>query len=79
VTDVCKASGIWGTIGKEWSLLVLRNLSANGNMHFAIKRLIGISSNVLTKKLKQLEQESPVTRRAVNENSQLRVEDKPDL
>jgi DNA-binding HxlR family transcriptional regulator len=47
-------------------------------MHFnGIKRLNGISSNVLTKKLKQLEQEGPVTRRAVYENSQLRVEDKP--
>jgi DNA-binding HxlR family transcriptional regulator len=44
-------------------------------MHFnEIKRLLGISSNVLAKKLKQLEQEGLVTRRAVYENSPLRVE-----
>jgi len=44
-------------------------------MHFnEIKRLLGISSNVLAKKLKQLEQEGLVTRRAVYENCSLRVE-----
>ena len=74
-TDVCKALGIWDTIGKKWSLLILRYLSVNDNMHFnEIKRLLGISSNVLAKKLKQLEQEGLVTRRAVYENSPLRVE-----
>jgi DNA-binding HxlR family transcriptional regulator len=74
-TDVCKALGIWDTIGKKWSLLILRYLSAKDNMHFnEIKRLLGISSNVLAKKLKQLEQEGLVTRRAVYENSPLRVE-----
>ncbi|HEY6884170.1 MAG TPA: helix-turn-helix domain-containing protein [Nitrososphaeraceae archaeon] len=74
-TDVCKALGIWDTIGKKWSLLILRYLSANDTMHFnEIKRLLGISSNVLAKKLKQLEQEGLVTRRAVYENSPLRVE-----
>jgi DNA-binding HxlR family transcriptional regulator len=74
-TDVCKALGIWDTVGKKWSLLILRHLSANDIMHFnEIKRLLGISSNVLTKKLKQLEQEGLVTRRAFYENSPLRVE-----
>jgi DNA-binding HxlR family transcriptional regulator len=74
-TDVCKALGIWDTIGKKWSLLILRHLSANDKMHFnEIKRLLGISSNVLAKKLKQLEQEGLVTRRAVFEDSPLRVE-----
>ena len=74
-TDVCKALGIWDTIGKKWSLLILRYLSANDNMHFnELKRLLVISSNVLAKKLKQLEQEGLVTRRAVYENSPLRVE-----
>jgi DNA-binding HxlR family transcriptional regulator len=74
-TDVCKALGIWDTIGKKWSLLILRHLSANDNMHFnELKRLLGISSNVLAKKLKQLEQEGLVTRRAVYENIPLRVE-----
>jgi DNA-binding HxlR family transcriptional regulator len=44
-------------------------------MHFnELKRLLGISSNVLAKKLKQLEQEGLVTRRAVYENRPLRVE-----
>ena len=44
-------------------------------MHFnELKRLLGISSNVLAKKLKQLEQEGLVTRRAVFEDSPLRVE-----
>ena len=38
------------------------------------KPLLGISSNVLAKKLKQLEQEGLVTRRAVYENSPLRIE-----
>jgi DNA-binding HxlR family transcriptional regulator len=33
-TNVCKALGIWDTIGKKWSLLILRYLSANDNMHF---------------------------------------------
>jgi DNA-binding HxlR family transcriptional regulator len=75
VTDVCKALGIWDTIGKKWSLLILRHLSINDNMHFnEIKRLLGISSNVLAKKLKQLEQEGLVIRRAVFEDSPLRVE-----
>jgi DNA-binding HxlR family transcriptional regulator len=75
VTDVCKALGIWDTIGKKWSLLILRYLSANDNLHFnELKRLLGISSNVLAKKLKQLEQEGLVTRRAVFEDSPLRVE-----
>ncbi len=74
-TDVCKALGIWDTIGKKWSLLILRHLSVNDNMHFnEIKRLLGISSNVLAKKLKQLEQEGLVTRRAVYESSPPRVE-----
>ena len=53
----------------------MRHLSANDKMHFnEIKRLLGISSNVLAKKLKQLEQEGLVTRRAVYDNSPLRVE-----
>jgi len=74
-TDVCKALGIWDTIGKKWSLLILRYLTANDNMHFnELKRLLGISSNVLAKKLKQLEQEGLVTRRAVYDNSPVRVE-----
>jgi DNA-binding HxlR family transcriptional regulator len=74
-TDVCKALGIWDTIGKKWSLLILRHLSANDNMHFnELKRLLGISSNVLAKKLKQLEQGGLVIRRAVYDNSPLRVE-----
>ena len=59
-TNVCKALGIWDTIGKKWSLLILRHLAANDNMHFnELKRLLGISSNVLAKKLKQLEQAKP--------------------
>jgi DNA-binding HxlR family transcriptional regulator len=75
VSDVCKALGIWNTIGKKWSLLILRHLSVNDNMHFnEIKRLLGISSNVLAKKLKQLEQEGLVIRTAVFEDSPLRVE-----
>jgi DNA-binding HxlR family transcriptional regulator len=74
-TDVCKALGIWDTIGKKWSLLILRHLSANDNLHFnELKRLLGISSNVLAKKLKQLEQEGLIMRRAVYDNSPLRVE-----
>jgi DNA-binding HxlR family transcriptional regulator len=74
-TDVCKALGIWDTIGKKWSLLILRHLSANDNIHFnELKRLLGISSNMLAKKLKQLEQEGLVTRRAVYDSSPLRVE-----
>src|ERR671928_910817 len=73
-TDVCKALGIWDTIGKKWSLLILRHLSTNDNMHFnELKRLLGISSNMLAKKLKQLEQEGLVTRRAIID-SPLRVE-----
>jgi len=75
VTDVCKALGIWDTIGKKWSLLILRYLSANDNMHFnEIKRVLGISSNMLAKKLKQLEQEGLVTRTVVYENSPPKVE-----
>ena len=43
-------------------------------MHFnELKRILRISSNVLEKNL-QLEQEGLVTRRAVYENSPLRVE-----
>jgi predicted transcriptional regulator len=58
------------TIGKKWSVVVLRHLSANDNMYFnELKWLLGISSNVLAKKLKQLEQEGLVTRRAVFEES----------
>ena len=73
--DVCKALGIWDTIGKKWSLLILRHLAAKDNMHFnELKRLLGISSNVLAKKLKQLEEEGLVTRRAVYDNTPLRVE-----
>ena len=75
VTNVCKALGIWDTIGKKWSLLILRHLAAKDNIHFnELKRLLGISSNVLAKKLKQLEQEGLVTRRAVYDNTPLRVE-----
>jgi DNA-binding HxlR family transcriptional regulator len=59
-TDVCKVLGIWDTIGKKWSLLILRHL--------------GISSNELARKLEQLEQEGLVTRRAIYDNSPLRVE-----
>ena len=74
-TDVCKALGIWDTIGKKWSLLILRHLSANDNMHFnEIKRVLGISSNMLAKKLKQLDKEGLVTRTVVYENSPTRVE-----
>jgi DNA-binding HxlR family transcriptional regulator len=74
-TNVCKALGIWDTIVKKWSLLILRYLSANDNMHFnELKRLLVISSNVLAKKLKQLEKEGLITRRAIFEGSPLRVE-----
>ena len=51
-TNVCKALGIWDTIGKKWSLLILRYQSTNDSMHFnELKRLLGISSNVLEKNL----------------------------
>jgi DNA-binding HxlR family transcriptional regulator len=74
-TDVCKALGIWDTIGKKWSLLILRYLSANEKMHFnELKRILGISSNVLAKKLKQLEQEGLIRRRAIFEDRPVRVE-----
>jgi|SRR5215467_845846 len=74
-TDVCKSLGIWDTIGKKWSLLILRHLSTNDNMHFnELKRLLGISSNVLAKKLKQLEKEGLVARKAIFEDRPLRVE-----
>jgi DNA-binding HxlR family transcriptional regulator len=44
-TDVSKALGIWDTIGKKWSLLILLHLSANDNMHFnELKRLLGITA-----------------------------------
>jgi DNA-binding HxlR family transcriptional regulator len=50
-------------------------VSANDNMHFnEIKRALGISSNMLAKKLKQLEQEGLVTRTVVYENSPPKVE-----
>lgn len=64
-----------GYYWKEVVVTYIANLSANDNMHFnELKRLLGISSNVLAKKLKQLEQEGLVTRRAVFEDSPLRVE-----
>ena len=73
--SVCKVLGIWNIMGARWSLMILKNLSGGKVMRFnELKRTLpGISSNVLSSKVSQLEEQGLLERR-VYEESPPRVE-----
>lgn len=57
--EKCEVIDIWEVLGKRWSLNILRNLSAKDSIRFnELKRLLhGISSTVLSERLRELELE----------------------
>jgi DNA-binding HxlR family transcriptional regulator len=61
----CEVIGIWGVLGKRWSLLILKNLSTKETIRFnELKRaLSGISSTVLSERLLELEREGLVSKK----------------
>ena len=56
---ICNAIGLWQTMGKKWTLTILRIMSQEQSMHFSqLKMLIPtISNKVLSERLSELEQE----------------------
>jgi len=56
---ICKAIGLWQTMGKKWTLTILKIMSKEQSMHFSqLKKLIPtISNKVLSERLSELEQE----------------------
>jgi DNA-binding HxlR family transcriptional regulator len=73
--EKCEVLDIWEVLGKRWSLNILRNLSAKDTIRFnELKRLLhGISSTVLSERLRELELEGLIYKRIYPEVP-LRVE-----
>lgn len=73
--EKCEVLDIWEVLGKRWSLNILRNLSAKDTIRFnELKRLLhGISSTVLSERLRELELEGLIIKRIYPEVP-LRVE-----
>lgn len=73
--EKCEVLDIWEVLGKRWSLNILRNLSAKDTIRFnELKRLLhGISSTVLSERLRELELEGLINKRIYPEVP-LRVE-----
>jgi len=63
--EKCEVLDIWEVLGKRWSLNILRNLSAKDTIRFnELKRLLhGISSTVLSERLRELELEGLIYKR----------------
>jgi len=61
----CEVEDIWHILGKTWSLLVLKNLSAKETVRFnELKKLLdGISSTVLSDRLVELEEEGLISKK----------------
>jgi DNA-binding HxlR family transcriptional regulator len=61
----CELVGVWETLGRRWSLHILKNLSTKEVIRFnELKRsLAGISSTVLSERLLELEREGLVTKK----------------
>ena len=73
--EKCEVLDIWDVLGKRWSLNILRNLSAKDSIRFnELKRLLhGISSTVLSERLRELELEGLIYKKIYPEIP-LRVE-----
>jgi|SRR5206468_1935407 DNA-binding HxlR family transcriptional regulator len=73
--EKCEVLDIWEVLGKRWSLNILRNLSAKDSIRFnELKRLLhGISSTVLSERLRELELEGLIYKKIYPEIP-LRVE-----
>lgn len=73
--EKCEVLDIWEVLGKRWSLNILRNLSAKDSIRFnELKRLLhGISSTVLSERLRELELEGLIYKKIYAEIP-LRVE-----
>lgn len=71
----CEVSEIWHTLGKAWALIILKNMSTKEPIRFNDLRraLPGISSTVLSDRLKEMEKEGLITKRIFAEVP-LRVE-----
>ena len=61
----CPVLDIWEILGRRWSLLILKNLSTKETIRFnELKRaLSGISSTVLSERLRELEREGLVSKK----------------
>lgn len=73
--EKCEVLDIWEVLGKRWSLNILRNLSAKDSIRFnELKRLLhGISSTVLSERLRELELEGLINKKIYPETP-VRVE-----
>lgn len=71
----CEVSDIWHVLGKTWALMILKNMSTKEPIRFNdLRRLLsGISSTVLSDRLKELEKEGLITKKVYAEIP-LRVE-----
>ena len=71
----CEVSDIWHILGKAWALIILKNMSTKEPIRFNDLRrsLSGISSTVLSDRLKELEKEGLITKKVYAEVP-LRVE-----
>lgn len=65
----CEVSDIWHTLGKAWALVVLKNMSTKEPIRFNdLRRLMpGISSTVLSERLKDLEREGLISKKVYAE------------
>ena len=65
----CPSIRIMNILSKKWMLIILRELSDHGYLRFGyiIKRVNGISSRTLSKRLKELEDLKIVKREQFNE------------
>ncbi|MEK6859733.1 MAG: helix-turn-helix domain-containing protein [Nanoarchaeota archaeon] len=66
---ICPVSKIIETLGKKWTLLILRNLNQTSKKRFSElqKDIEKISPRTLSKRLKELEKEKLISREHFNE------------
>lgn len=65
----CEVSGIWHILGKAWALVILKNMNTKEPIRFNdLRRLLpGISSTVLSERLKELEREGLISKKVYAE------------
>lgn len=70
----CSIARTWAVIGEPWTPLILRDLTLGLNRFDDLVSDLGISTNVLAARLRILEQEEVIERRAYSDNGRQRDE-----
>jgi len=66
---ICYVANIINVLSKKWNLLILRELNDNGKERFneLLRKISGINSRTLSKRLKELEKTNIIKKTRFNE------------